>query len=57
VFFAGEQGTVTILANQPEWKIISSRTFREKIYATPVIENGRLFIRTEKALYCFERKS
>jgi outer membrane protein assembly factor BamB len=57
VFFAGEQGTVTILANQPQWKIISSRTFREKIYATPLIENGRLFIRTEKALYCFERKS
>jgi outer membrane protein assembly factor BamB len=56
VFFAGEQGTVTIVANQPEWKIISSHAFREKIYASPVIESGRLYIRTEKALYCFAQK-
>lgn len=53
VYFAGEQGTVTVVANQPDWKIISSRSFREKIYATPVIDRGRLFLRTEKALYCF----
>jgi outer membrane protein assembly factor BamB len=53
VFFASEQGVVSILANQREWRILSSRDFKEKIYATPVIERGRVFIRTEQALYCF----
>ncbi len=53
VYFASEPGTVTVVANQPEWKVISSHPFHEKIYATPAIDGERLFIRTEKALYCF----
>src|SRR5262245_52194939 len=53
VYFASEQGVVSVLANQKEWKVISSHNFREKIYATPRIEPGRVYIRTDKALYCF----
>jgi outer membrane protein assembly factor BamB len=53
VYFASEPGVVGIVANQTEWKVISSREFREKIHASPVIERDRLYIRTEKALYCF----
>jgi outer membrane protein assembly factor BamB len=53
LFFASEQGVITVLANQKEWKVISSRDFHEKIYATPAIEGSRIYIRTDKALYCF----
>ena len=55
VYFAGEQGTVSVVANQADWKLISSRNFHEKIYASPVLDAGKLFLRTEKALYCFGR--
>ena len=54
VYFAGEQGMVSVVANQPEWKVLSSRAFHEKIYATPVIDRDRILIRTEQALYCFQ---
>lgn len=54
VYFTSEQGVVTVVADQPDWKVISSREFREKIYATPVIERGQIFIRSEQALYCFQ---
>lgn len=53
VYFASELGVVTIVRNKREWEIVSSRNFHEKIYATPVIDSGRLLIRTDKALYCF----
>jgi len=53
IFLASEQGVVSVLASGREWKLISSHNFREKIYATPVIDTNRIFIRTEKALYCF----
>jgi outer membrane protein assembly factor BamB len=53
VYFASEQGVVSVLANQKEWKVISSRNFHEKIYATPCIGRGRIYLRTDKALYCF----
>lgn len=55
VYFASEQGVVSVVANQKEWKIISSHEFREKIYATPVLDRDRIYLRTEKALYCFLR--
>lgn len=54
VYFASEPGVVTVLASQPEWKIISSHEFHEKIYATPAFAKGCLYIRTEQALYCFQ---
>jgi hypothetical protein len=35
---------------------IASHDFMEKIYANPLVAEGRLFIRTEKALYCFQTR-
>jgi len=55
IYFASEQGVVSVLANQKEWKLISSHNFHEKIYATPAIDQGRIYIRTDRALYCFSR--
>jgi outer membrane protein assembly factor BamB len=54
VYFASEPGTVSVLASQPEWNLISSHEFHEKIYATPALAGGCIYIRTEKALYCFQ---
>jgi outer membrane protein assembly factor BamB len=54
VYFASEPGTVSVLASQPEWKVISTHEFHEKVYATPTFGSGCLYIRTERALYCFQ---
>jgi outer membrane protein assembly factor BamB len=54
VYFASEPGTVSILASQPEWHLIASHEFHERIYATPAFASGCLYIRTEQALYCFQ---
>ena len=53
VYFAGELGTATVLAEERDWRVLSSHEFHEKIYATPVIVDSRIFIRTEQALYCY----
>ncbi len=53
VYFASEAGTVSIVAAGQDWRIFSSHDFHEKIYATPAFARGRLYLRTEKALYCF----
>jgi outer membrane protein assembly factor BamB len=53
-YFASELGVLTVVLADGEWKVLSRHDFREKIYATPVISNGRMLIRTEKALYCFD---
>lgn len=53
VWFASEQGVVSIVAATREWRVVASRDFGEKIYATPVLEGNRIYLRTEKAVYCF----
>ncbi len=53
VYFASEAGMVSIVSASKEWRLSSSRNFHEKIYATPCFSGDKLFIRTERALYCF----
>jgi outer membrane protein assembly factor BamB len=53
VYFASEAGTVSIVASERDWRLISSHDFHEKIYATPCLKGDRLFLRTDRALYCF----
>src|SRR5256886_12331866 len=55
VYFASEQGVVSVVANTADWRVISSHEFHEKIYATPVIDRDRICLRSEQALYCFQR--
>jgi len=55
VYIASRTGIVTVIADDPEWRVIETRDFKEGIYATPLIAEGCLFIRTEKALYCFRK--
>jgi outer membrane protein assembly factor BamB len=54
VYFSSESGTVSVVADEPGWRVISSRDLHEKIYATPVLQGGRLYLRTEQGLYCFQ---
>jgi outer membrane protein assembly factor BamB len=54
VYFASEQGVLSVVSTGAEWKVLARHDFREKIYATPVIKQSRIYIRTEKALYCFD---
>ena len=54
IFFASQQGVASIVANDADWRVIATHDFGERIFATPLVLRGRLFIRTEKALYCFQ---
>jgi outer membrane protein assembly factor BamB len=54
VYFASEHGVLSVVSTGPEWKVLWKHDFHEKINATPAINDGRLFVRTGKALYCFE---
>ena len=47
------KGVVTVLKAGGQWEILSSLDLGERIVATPVIHDGRLYVRSEKAIYCF----
>ena len=55
VYIASEPGVVAVLNAGSATSTLSSHDFGERTMATPVISGGEIFIRTEKALYCFKR--
>ena len=55
VFAADETGQVSVIRPGADWSVIRTIAMGEAVLATPAVTDGRLFIRTEKALYCFAR--
>jgi outer membrane protein assembly factor BamB len=55
VYFASESGSVSVVSAEKDWRVISSRDFHEKIYSTPALIGNHIYLRTEEALYCFQR--
>jgi outer membrane protein assembly factor BamB len=55
LYSASEGGVVTVVKAGGELEVVSSHDFGERIMATPVAVDGQLFVRTDNAIYCFER--
>jgi outer membrane protein assembly factor BamB len=52
VYFASEEGEVTVIRAGPTFELVARNPLREKVQASPAIAGGHLFIRAEKNLYC-----
>lgn len=55
VYFVTEAGVVVVLAAGSERRVVSVTELGEDTYATPAISGGRVYIRTDRALYAFGR--
>jgi outer membrane protein assembly factor BamB len=55
IYVASEAGVLTVVRAAPDWEILSVHDFAERTMATPVIDAGKVYVRTERALYCFQR--
>ncbi len=51
VYIASEHGKVVVLRAAVDWEVLAINDFDSDIYATPAISEGRMFIRTQNALY------
>lgn len=56
VYLINTEGKLTVLKAGKEWEELSFGDLGEQALATPAIANGRLYVRTEKTLWCFERR-
>jgi outer membrane protein assembly factor BamB len=57
IYFASQSGKVTVVTAAGDWESLGVSDLGEEIWSTPALADGRLFIRTQKALYCFGRKA
>jgi outer membrane protein assembly factor BamB len=53
VFMVSEGGKVSVLAPDGSLEVLAVNDLGEPSYATPALADGRIYIRTTSALYCF----
>jgi outer membrane protein assembly factor BamB len=51
VYIASEHGKVVVLRAAGDWEILAINDFDSDIYATPALDEGKMYIRTRDALY------
>jgi len=57
LYFIGKEGKASVVKAGEKWELLSSGSFDEQVVATPAIADGRIFVRTNGALYCFAAKT
>lgn len=54
VYLLGENGDASVLRAGPEWEVLAVNRMGEDCYATPALVDGKVYLRTVNALYCFD---
>ena len=53
LYLIGEGGAVSVLKAAGDWEVLAVNELDDECFATPAIADGRIYIRTRSALYCF----
>lgn len=53
VFLASQDGTISVVSARGEWEILSVNAMGDEVFATPAIDDGRIYVRTKGTTYCF----
>lgn len=56
IYAISEAGNVVVLKAGGEWEILKVNDLDDEVHATPAIVDGRIYLRTKSALYCFAKK-
>jgi len=55
IFVTSEEGKLTVLKPGADWEVLRTNDMGDPCYATPAIIDGKIYVRTTTALYCFEK--
>ena len=55
VYLVSQDGTVSVVKAAGEWEVLAVNSLGDEVFATPAIDEGKLYIRTKGTLYCFAK--
>ncbi len=53
IYVASQRGVVVVLAAGDQFKVLARNDLGESVMSSPAVVDGRIYLRTEKHLYCF----
>lgn len=56
IYTVSEEGKLAVIKPGADWEVVKIVDFNESVNATPAIADGRIYVRTHSALYCFGRR-
>lgn len=56
VYMPNDEGVVTVFKPGPVYENVAKNTLGEGLFASPVISNGKIYIRGKKNLYCIGKR-
>jgi outer membrane protein assembly factor BamB len=56
VFLLSRDGKLTVVSASSEWQVLHTADFKEEVYGTPALLDGKIYLRTNGHLYCFGAK-
>jgi outer membrane protein assembly factor BamB len=56
IYAVSEEGNVAVIQAGAEWELLAVNAMNDGSKSTPAIVDGRLYVRTYGALYCFEKE-
>jgi len=56
VFLISQDGTMSVITAKGDWEVLAVNAMGDEVFATPAIDNGRMYVRTKSALHVFGTK-
>ena len=56
IFLVNEEGKVAVLRAGGDWDVLAVNDLGEGSFATPALSQGRIYVRSDEALWCFGRR-
>lgn len=56
VYAIDDTGKLSVLSSYAEWTVLAEADFKDEAHATPALVDGKIYLRTKGALYCFGEK-
>ena len=53
VFITSTEGKISVIRAAGEWEVLGVNDMGEEVHATPALNEGRVYVRTRGAMYCF----
>ncbi|HEX9004895.1 MAG TPA: PQQ-binding-like beta-propeller repeat protein [Blastocatellia bacterium] len=57
VYLVSQDGTVSVVKATGEWEVLAVNVLGDEVFATPAIDDGKLYVRTKSTLYCFAKSN
>jgi outer membrane protein assembly factor BamB len=55
VYMPNDEGVITVIKPGPKFEYVSKNSIGERMYASPAISNGKIYLRTFQHLFCIGR--